>query len=93
MQEVVARLGAPDEILESEFGMATVYQWSDVKSSGVNFGVAARFFSPYSPSMALARTGIEVEQFQVYYDPQWIVCSYGFARTKAEEPLLWFWPF
>ena len=93
LPQVVAQLGAPDEISESEFGLATIYQWSDTKASGVDFGFIARFFSPYSPSMTLARTGIDMEQFHVHYDTQGIVRTFGFTRHEPVRPLLWFWPF
>lgn len=93
LPQVVAQLGAPDEILESEFGLATIYQWSDTKASGVDFGFIARFFSPYSPSMTLAKTGIDMEQFHVHYDSQGRVRTFGFTRHEAVRPLLWFWPF
>lgn len=93
MQQVVSRLGAPDEIFESEFGLATVYEWSDTKFSAIDFGYAARAFSPYSPSMTLARTGIDKEQFQVHYDAQGIVRTVGFIRHEGAVPVLWFWPF
>ena len=93
LPQVVAQLGAPDEISESESGLATIYQWSDTKASGVDFGFIARFFSPYSPSMTLARTGIDMEQFHVHYDTQGIVRTFGFTRHEPVRPLLWFWPF
>lgn len=93
LPQVVAQLGAPDEILESEFGLATIYQWSDTKASGVDFGFIARFFSPYSPSMTLAKTGIDMEQLHVHYDSQGRVRTFGFTRHEAVRPLLWFWPF
>lgn len=93
MMQVVAQIGAPDEMLESEFGLATIYQWSDTKASGVDFGFIARFFSPYSPSMTLARTGIDMEQFHVHYDTQGVVRTFGFTRHEPVRPLLWFWPF
>lgn len=81
------------EIFESEFGLATVYEWSDTKFSAIDFGYAARAFSPYSPSMTLARTGIDKEQFQVHYDAQGIVRTVGFIRHEGAVPVLWFWPF
>lgn len=93
MQQVVARLGVPNEIVESEFGLATVYEWSDTKSSGVDFGFIGRAFSPYSPSMTLARTGIDKEEFHVYYDAQGIVRTFAFTRHEGVVPVLWFWPF
>ena len=93
MQQVVARLGVPNEIVESEFGLATVYEWSDTKSSAVDFGFLARWFSPYSPSMTLARTGIDKEEFHVYYDTQGVVRTVAFTRHEGVVPVLWFWPF
>lgn len=93
MSQVVSQLGTPDEILESEFGLAMHYQWSDTKASGVDFGFIARFFSPYSPSMTLAHTGIDMEQFHVHYDGQGVVRTFGFTRHEPVRPLLWFWPF
>jgi outer membrane protein assembly factor BamE (lipoprotein component of BamABCDE complex) len=93
MPQVVAVLGAPDEIQESEFGLATIYQWSDTKASGVDFGFIARAFLPYSPSMTLARTGIDMEQLHVHYDEQGVVRTFGFTRHEPSRPLLWFWPF
>lgn len=93
LPQVVAQLGAPDEIVDSEFGLATIYQWSDTRASGVDFGFIFRFFSPYSPSMTLAKTGIDMEQFHVHYDAQGIVRMSGFTRHEPIRPLLWFWPF
>lgn len=93
MPQVIAQLGAPDEILESELGLAMLYQWSDTKASGVDFGFIARFFSPYSPSMTLAHTGIDMEQFHVHYDSQGVVRTFGFTRHEPARPLLRFWPF
>lgn len=92
MDQVVRQLGAPDEIVESEFGMATVYEWSDTKSSAIDFGFIARAFSPYSPSMTLARTGIDTEQLHVHYDAQGVVRAFGFTRHEGVVPALWFWP-
>jgi outer membrane protein assembly factor BamE (lipoprotein component of BamABCDE complex) len=93
MQQVVSRLGVPQEIYESEFGMATVYEWSDTKSSAIDFGYIVRAFSPYSPSMTLARTGIDKEEFHVYYDTQGVVRTIAFTRHEGVVPVLWFWPF
>jgi outer membrane protein assembly factor BamE (lipoprotein component of BamABCDE complex) len=93
MSQVVSELGAPDELVDSEFGMATTYQWSDSRSSGVDFGFVLRMFSPYSPSMTLARTGADTEQLYVHYDSQGLVRTVGFTRHEASQPILWFWPF
>ena len=91
--DVVDRLGAPDEITESESGVVALYNWSDTKSAAIDPGVLLRFFLPYSPSMTLTRTGIQPQQFLVVYDPQWTVRAYGFSRWPKEDPVVWFWPF
>ena len=93
MSQVVSQFGAPDDIQESEFGLATVYEWSDTKASGVDFGFIARFFSPYSPSMTLARTGIDIERLHVHYDQEGVVRTFGLTRHEGVVPTLWFWPF
>ncbi|MFO0705366.1 MAG: hypothetical protein U0412_00800 [Nitrospira sp.] len=93
LSQVVSQFGAPDDIQESAFGLATVYEWSDTKASGVDFGFVARFFSPYSPSMTLARTGIDIERLHVHYDERGIVRTVGFTRHEGVIPTLWFWPF
>lgn len=93
MPQIVEQLGAPDEMVESDFGLATIYQWSDTKASGVDFGFIAKAFSPYSPTMTLAKTGIDMEQFHVHYDTEGVVRTFGFTRHEPLQPLLWFWPF
>ena len=93
MSEVVAQLGAPDEMAEADSGVVALYNWSDTKSAAMDFGAIFRFFTPWSPSMTLNRTGIEPAQFLVVYDPTWTVRAYGFSRWPKEEPVVWFWPF
>jgi hypothetical protein len=93
MSEVVAQLGAPDEMAEADSGVVALYNWSDTKSAAMDFGSIFRFFTPWSPSMTLNRTGIEPAQFLVVYDPTWTVRAYGFSRWPKEEPVVWFWPF
>ena len=91
--DVVGKLGAPDEITESDTGMVALYNWSDAKSSAIDFGALAGRFIPFSPPLTLTRTGIMPEQFLVVFDPQWTVRAYGFSRWPKEDPLVWFWPF
>lgn len=93
IQELVDRIGAPDDVSESEFGVVALYNWSDTKSSSLDFGAITRLFLPYSPSLTLRNTGITPEQLQVVFDPQWTVRAYGFSRRTTDEPIIWFWPF
>jgi hypothetical protein len=80
--ELADHIGAPDEVTESEFGVVALYNWSDTKSAALDFG-----------ALALNKTGITPEQFQVVFDPQWTVRAYGFSRRTTDEPVVWFWPF
>ena len=91
--ELADHIGAPDEVTESEFGVVALYYWSDTKSAALDFGAIPRLFLPYAPTMALTKTGITPEQFQVVFDPQWTVRAYGFSRRITDEPVVWFWPF
>ena len=91
--ELADHIGAPDEVTESDFGFVALYYWSDTKSAAFDFGAIGRLFLPYSPTMALSKTGVTPEQFQVVFDPQWTVRAYGFSRRATDEPVIWFWPF
>jgi hypothetical protein len=93
VRELADHIGAPDEVTESDFGFVALYYWSDTKSAAFDFGAIGRLFLPYSPTMALSKTGVTPEQFQVVFDPQWTVRAYGFSRRATDEPVIWFWPF
>lgn len=94
LQDVVEQLGAPDELSEADSGVTALYNWSDTKSAALDFGALFRLFSPYSPTMTLAKTGIAPEQLMVIFDPQWTVRAYGFSRwPKDKDDVVWFWPF
>jgi len=91
--ELADRIGAPDEVTESDFGVLALYYWSDTKSAALDFGALGRLLLPYSPTMTLNRTGVTPEQLQVMFDPQWTVRAYGFSRKSTDDPVIWFWPF
>jgi hypothetical protein len=93
LSEVVSVIGTPDDVSEADAGFVALYNWSDTRSAAVDFGVLARIFLPYSPTMTLNRAGISLEQFQVVFDPQWRVRAYGFSRRGHEDSIIWFWPF
>ena len=92
LPELADHIGAPDDVTESDFGFVALYNWSDTKSAGLDFGAIPRLFFPYAPTMSLNKTGITPEQFQVVFDPQWTVRAYGFSRRITDEPVVWFWP-
>jgi outer membrane protein assembly factor BamE (lipoprotein component of BamABCDE complex) len=94
IRELADRIGAPDEVTESDFGGVALYYWSDTKSAALDFSSIPRlFFGPFVPTMTLTKTGITPEQLQVVFDPQWTVRAYGFSRKSTDEPIIWFWPF
>ncbi|MEY4705522.1 MAG: hypothetical protein RL042_1727 [Nitrospirota bacterium] len=93
MREVVDRIGAPDDMAESESGAVALYNWSDVKSAALDFGAIARLLLPYAPTLTLNKTAVAPEEFQVVFDHQWTVRAYGFSRMTTERPIVWFWPF
>lgn len=90
--EVVAQLGAPDELTGTAHGAVSVYHFRDAKYSRVNFGWPLRFFLPVSPDMVLAGGGLGTDVFQVFFDSQWVAQTYAFAyhsRGPSFNP----WPF
>ena len=93
IRELADRIGAPDEVSESDFGVVALYYWSDTKSAALDFGAVGRLFLPYSPTLTLSKAGITPERFQVVFDPQWTVRAYGFSRRTTDKPVVWFWPF
>jgi hypothetical protein len=82
IRELADRIGAPDEVSESDFGFVAL-----------DFGAVGRLFLPYSPTLTLSKAGITPERFQVVFDPQWTVRAYGFSKRATDEPVVWFWPF
>lgn len=85
--EVVARLGAPDSLTDSDTGIVATYRFLDLKYSRVNFGYLARPWTPVDPDLIFSRTGLGVDAFQVLCDPQWVVSERGFQRHLYRPPL------
>lgn len=88
--EVVARLGAPDSIGDSDTGMVATYRFLDVKYSRVNFGWLAKPWTPVDPDLIFSRTGLGIDAFQVFCDGQWVVVQQGFQRHLTRPP---FYPY
>jgi len=93
LSDLVSAIGAPDDVSEADAGFVALYNWSDTKSAAMDFGVIARLFLPYAPTMTLNKAGIALEQLQVVFDADWMVRAYGFSRRGQEDPVIWFWPF
>lgn len=86
LADVVAKLGAPDSILESDTGIVATYRFLDLKYSRVNFGWLAKPWTPIDPDLIFSRTGLGVDTFVVLYDPKWVVLHQGFQRRLYRPP-------
>ena len=93
LSELTSVIGAPDDVSEADSGFVAIYNWSDTKSAATDFGVIARIFLPYAPTMTLNKAGIAFEQLQVVFDSNLKVRAYGFSRLGREDPIIWFWPY
>jgi len=91
--EILEKLGAPDEISESQLGPVARYRFLDEKYFRVNFGWGLRFILPaISPNMSLGGGGIGTDEFQVVLDSNWVVRWHAFSN-EARASRFNFWPF
>lgn len=90
MAEVVAKLGTPDSIGDTDTGMVATYRFFDVKYSRVNFGWLAKPWTPVDPDLIFSRTGLGIDAFQVFCNAQWVVVQQGFQRHLTRPP---FYPY
>ena len=86
LAEVVANLGAPDSITDSDTGIVATYRFFDLKYSRVNFGYLARPWIPVDPDLIFSRTGFGVDAFEVLCDAKWVVLHQGFQRHLPRPP-------
>ena len=56
LSEVVATLGAPDSIVDSDSGIVATYRFLDLKYSRVNFGWLVKPWTPVDPDLIFSRT-------------------------------------
>ncbi len=80
LQEVVDRLGVPDEMDQLDEGGMGIYHFRDVKFSRTNFGWVSRFWLPVSPDVVLSGGGLGTDEFIVVFDSAWIVRRTSFGR-------------
>ena len=93
LQEVVERIGAPNQILSSNAGMVARYHFTDGKYFRVDFGWGLRFLTPfYQPDLVLGGGGTGVDVFQVTCNDRWVVQDHGFA-FHAQASAFRLWPF
>ncbi len=86
LADVVANLGAPDSITDSDTGLVATYRFLDLKYSRVNLGWLAKPWTPVDPDLIFSRTGLGVDAFEVLCDPQWVVVHQGFHRHLYRHP-------
>jgi len=92
LQQIVDRLGAPEDIITTGDQFIAEFKWSTTRSSSLDFGHVFKVVSPVTPSMTLSGTGINVERFLVICDDRLIVRSYAFGKVD-EHAFFEFWPF
>jgi len=92
LAEVVAKLGAPDEIAAAGDTMVARYRFRDGKYFKVDLGRLLSFWSPVTPELSMARGEVETDIFQVVLDRRGIVQEHAFA---FQSPATRFnpWPF
>jgi hypothetical protein len=92
LSDVVAQLGAPDFIINSDAGVVATYRFLDLKYARVNFGWLVKPWTPIDPDLIFARTGVGVDAFEIQCDPQWVVLHQSFQR-HLPRPLFNPYPF
>lgn len=71
--EVIARLGTPDELLESETGVIAAYRFLDARYARINYGSLATAWSPVTPDLITEGLGMQLNRLTVRLSPTWIV--------------------
>lgn len=92
LQEVVGRIGAPENIAVDMDQLVADFQWSTTRSASLNLGYLFRLISPVSPTFTLSGTGINIEHVQFFCDKNLVVQSYVFGKAD-QHALIEFWPF
>ncbi len=93
--EVMNRLGAPNQLSGTPTGVVANYYYYDGKYFGVDFGWPLNFVGPLSfapHSMVLRNGGIGADTFQVAFDANGAVQYDGFSHASAASQFK-SWPF
>jgi sulfur carrier protein ThiS len=80
LADVIAKLGTPDSITESNMGVVATYRFLDMKYSRINFGWLLKPFSPVDTDMIISRTGFGTDAFELLCDSNWVVTHQSFLR-------------
>ncbi|MEO5863661.1 MAG: hypothetical protein ABIQ79_01305 [Nitrospiraceae bacterium] len=80
LSDVMAKLGTPDSIAESNTGVVATYRFLDTKYSRINFGWVVKPFSPIDPDFIISRTGLGTDAFELLCDSNWVVTHQSFLR-------------
>lgn len=86
LEDVVARLGAPDQLIGTHRGMVMNYFYEDARYFRVNLGWPLGFISPisYAPhDLVFANSASGADTFQVAFDAEGAVRYAGFFRGAA----------
>lgn len=83
--EVIARLGTPDEFLDSETGVFVVYRFLDARYSRINYGSLASAWSPVTPDLITEGLGMRLNRLTIRLSPTWIVHHIEFSN-QPEQP-------
>lgn len=83
--EVMARLGTPDELLESETEVIAVYRLLDALYSRINYGSLASAWSPVTPDLITEGLGMRLNRLTIRLSPTWIVHHIEFSN-QPEQP-------
>ena len=81
--DVIAKLGTPDSITESNVGIVATYRFLDMKYSRINFGWLLKPFSPVDTDLIISRTGLGTDAFELLCDSNWIVTHQSFLRRLS----------
>lgn len=92
VQDVVQKLGAPDDIDGKSTGMVFRYRYGDSKLMRLNFGWLFRIVLPIVPSMNLGR-GEGVTQVLHIAMKENGVFDHYIIQDPPAPPRFWFWPF
>src|SRR5574341_1030076 len=80
LDDVVAKLGAPDELEGLEHGAVMSYHFRDGKYSRLNLLWPLRLLLPENPDLILGGGGLGTDLFQVFLDNRWVVQTHAFSQ-------------
>jgi hypothetical protein len=88
LDDIVRRLGAPNDLQETPNGMIADYYYYDSMRFDVDFGWPAGFFLPPGASMAphqfeFTNAGVAADSFEVAFDKSGVVQYKGFSHTTS----------